>query len=271
MENKITLNKPISNEEAVFWNTLIQSIPVNQNTYISGRYGAWNFHLKEDSDQSLLKKRHLNYSEESNSLQELKDRLQKDPDTIPFYKELGKSLDIYQSLFPEFNPFQLMVITIYTSPIIETSIKVTNKEIKLLSNADRKRSEDVTYAPQIAMLLELMAGKMKEIDGSFPFEENGAEGSVKISIGDKNLATISVSKGKLDNTISKDRATYIALKEKNHIMEYVIDFSGVNTDYKGDILSPFDKEQILLTKELHRYNLQKDLKQTGIKTRKNKI
>lgn len=270
MDNKIVLDRTLEIEELVYWNNLLDIIPVNQNTYISGRYGAWNFHLKENSDQSNLRKNHILYSQESETLDELKSKLQKDPDTIPIMNHLNKALDSYQKLFPDFNPFQLMIFTIYSSPIIDSNISISNKEI-LLKGIKNKNSSDVTYAPQISLILDLMAGKMKEINPNHPFESLGAKGSVKISLGDKNIETIAVCEGKKDNTITENRPTFLVLKEKNYIMEYAIDFSGVNSDYKNDILSPFDKEQINITKELHRFNLNNELKTSGTKVKKNKI
>lgn len=257
MENKIKFNRSLSKEEIVFWNTLLENLPTNQNAYIYGRYGAWNHFMKDDSDQNKLREIHLELAKGCSSTEELTAILKKEPDTVPFFKPLEKAMLIYKELLPNLTPYQLMHLTIFAAPIVDVNIKVNKNGIEFTSKD--KNQEVITYAPQTAFLLELMAGRMAEINNSYNFSPIKASGTIKIQEDKNEIHTISVTEGKKDANSMEDKDTFLVSKEKNYLMQFCIDFSGTNADYNADILSPYDRNQAKLNKDLLTYNLDQKL------------
>lgn len=270
MNNKLNFNKELTDYELNYWSVLLQELPTNCNNYINNAYEIWdNTHpFKEIRANKAIE--HLELASTCKNVDELLEKLSKDVDVISHNTKYKKAFNAYLKIFPDFNPSQLMFTTIYFSSLIDVNIKIEKDGIKLLS-IDSPESKDLTYAPQISAIADLMNGRIFELDKSYKGSEIEVFGSVQLNpTDDKNVHHIEITYAKKSEINNKLQPTVIVNKTTNYLSMFSIDFSGENFD-SDLILSPLGNFQSTFVKALPKINLENELGKSKNTTKRAKI
>lgn len=269
MDNKFKFNRTLSDDEVQFWNDFLTKLPVVSNSYISGLYEVYEMYPKMAELRNTKALEHINGSLDLATKEDLVEFFKKDPDTPHCRQKFEKAITIYSERFPHFSPFQLMFLTIYCSTLKDMNLKVEHDGVKLIP-PNNEDCLEVTFCPQLAILGDLMNGRMKDLDTKFPYEPVTFEGNVLLKQTPNDTHTINVSLGLPTNYGHTNKPSVLATKEKNYLTEYSIDVAGSNTN-NYDIISPLGNFQKDFNGLLNMYNLKQSLSTEDKKTKKAKI
>lgn len=259
--NEIKFEEQLTNDELNYWSKFLDSIPTPSNNYITSSYNVWtaDHPFKELAFSKVLE--HINIAAKCNTTEELIESLSNDKDIEHNILKYKKAIKEYCQLFPNIRPVDLMTTIIYLSSIQDINIEIDKNGIKLIGHEDEK-SLNITFSPQIAMLADLMNGRIRDLDPSYPGRDIHMYGSVQI--GDKSKTDchhVVISYGKYSNTNNQNKPSVIVEKKINYMTEFSIDFSGENFD-NDLILSPLGEKQNKFINILSTFRLDRELNKT---------
>lgn len=269
-ENIFYFDRELNKEELNLWSTFFDYFPCHHNRGIQSILNDFNGNVskKEWNIQTVYEelKKFNNNKEMIEKFSEIGSWTK---DTINSY---AKTISELQKIIPVGKPIEFFLMSIYSGSVQDWNIEINSKGIGFTSLYDNLW--DKTYAPQVAMVADLMAGRINDIFTTLKVNPIKIYGEIKLE--DKNNKSFCVFVHKNNNNSYVSNSNFGSTIERYTIfnekinLDFSYDFSK-NTNESKRLYSPMQDEQKNLLSLINKNYIDSLLTQNTKQKNKNKI
>lgn len=261
--------RELTKEEFNFWSTFFDHFPCHHNRYIQSFISTFAKQIPQKEEFNLETAYHaLKNSQSNEEMIETLSRLNNwMPNVIDKYAKTIHALD---KIIPNNKPIELFLFSIYSGFIQDWNLELSSKGISLINEGEISRK---THVPQLAMVADLMAGRLKDIFPTLDIAPISLKGETLLS-NQKESYFFAHKKGIKNCYLSNPnygsiiQRYFVINNEKK--LEFNYDFSQ-NTDDQKSIYAPLQYEQNKLLVIIQNNYLNSSLKHQSEQVRRIKI
>lgn len=272
-------DRTLDSEELNFWSTFFDHFPCHHNRYCQSLIHHFSKEEKIDHKINIVSYYELFKDCESN--EEMFELINESDWNHPTKSNFPNIIKDLNKIIPSAKPIELFLMSIYGGNVQDWSLKLTPNGINL-NVLEGNYIDKITYVPQLAMITDLMAGRINEIFSSVnfkPIKITGKKEIFEISSGnyDRNQSfLISIKENNESTYLNNNNNSTLVIRRKmcedfSSYIDLAFDCSANAVESKN-ISSPLGNEQSKLIKLIQLTSLSKSLNMKEISyNRKSKI
>ena len=263
MKNQFIFLKELNKEELNFWATFFDYFPCHHNRYFQS--------VINHMSKQVPGKETINIDSWYEILKDCKTNddminlfLSKHEWSEPIKKCFPKIINTLNKIVPNSKPIELFLLSIYGGSIQDWDLETSSKGINFIGT-ESKDLERKTYVPQLAMIADLISGRLNEIFPNIQIKPNQLIGEVYLTTQENKEGLHFLAKESNKNSYysSNFSSTKIirskkSANEENYNVQFQYDFSQ-NTDDHKECYAPLLYEQVNLLKLIQKHYLSSSL------------
>lgn len=241
-----SFNRTLSPEELNFWSTFFDYFPCHHTRYFQSAINIFSKQISGKFQDKLDLDFLYQKVKACNTNQEMFDFLNQQDLNDNAKHAFKKIIADFTKIIPNAKPVELFLLSIYSGNIQDWNLELQPNGINL-SSIKGQDIERKTFVTELAMVTDLMAGRLIEIVPSLNFEPIVTSGKQGIINSNNEKYIIFVEPNKNNAYFSNDGASMLAGRikisnEKEHELEFAFDYSK-NSNEQKNIYAPLAQEQ----------------------------
>ncbi len=264
-----SFEQELTKEEFNFWSTFFDHFPCHHNRYIQSIISTFAKQISQKETLSLEEAYQSLKNSQSNN--EMIETLSKQHNWMPnVIEKYEKTINALHKIIPNNKPIELFLFSIYSGFIQDWNLELSSKGISLINSGEISKK---TYVPELAMVADLMAGRLKDIFPNLNIEPISLKGETLL-INDKESYLFAHKKGIKNCYLSN--SNYGSIIQRYSVinnekkLEFNYDFAQ-NTDDHKNTYAPLQYEQNKLLVIIQNNYLNSSLKHQSDQVKRIKI
>ncbi len=238
-------DKELTPKELNFWSTFFDHFPCHHHRNIQFIINSFSKQLSRNSLNLVEVYLRLNDSQTNQEMFYIFSKQYEIKEYI--FESYIKTVTDLNKIIPDRKPIELFLMSIYSGFIQDWNLELSSKGISLINTNSNELSRK-TYVPQLAMVADLMAGRIQDIFPKLDISPINISGEIKLDAKQQDYESyiFSHKKSKYLNYLSSSNFSPIiertSILNKIKKFDFSYDFSKNTEDIKG-LYSPLQYEQ----------------------------